>query len=130
MSVNILIVEDELLVAMDLEDIVAGAGHNVIGVAADREAVQAIKDSVHIALVDINLRDGFTGPNIAEELAEKQGASIVFVTANPCQIAEPPAQACGYVQKPFSPEAIVGAIEFARSGGRASAPRGFFRFDS
>jgi CheY-like chemotaxis protein len=106
---SVLIVEDEILVAMDLERILEDAGYRVAAIAADqREAFSAASD-VDLAFVDINLRDGATGPKIARDLAQHHGIRIVYVTANPTQIGEPAATAIGCVRKPFSESAILAA---------------------
>lgn len=120
---GVLIVEDEFLVALDLEDIILQAGHDIVGVIADRRGVDAIAASPSVALVDLNLRDGPTGPEIARHLAERFGTRIIFVTANPDQIEHPPTTALGYIRKPFNPADIIGALSLAL-GSAASRPKG------
>ena len=112
-SANVLIVEDEFLVALQLEDILTDAGHKVIGIAHDAAAVHALDEPPEVALVDLNLRDGPSGPTIARRLAEQFGTTIVYVTANPAQIGTPAPTAIGIVQKPFSHHAILAAIALA-----------------
>lgn len=121
---GILIVEDEVLVALDLEDIVSGAGYRVVGIVGDARAADAIGCAPRVALVDLNLRDGPTGVAIARTLSARYGTRIIFVTANPDQISNPPPTALGYVQKPFNPETIAGSLGFALAGDAASRPRG------
>lgn len=118
---KILIVEDEFLVALQLEDILTEAGHSVIGIVPDQAAAQEVRDTPQIALVDLNLRDGPSGPGIAEYLSRSFGTTIIYVTANPGQIGQPAPTAIGVVQKPFSPQAIVGAVAMAL--GRQTAGR-------
>ncbi len=121
---GVLIVEDEFLVALDLEDIVLQAGHDIIGVVADRRGVDGIVDAPAVALVDLNLRDGPTGPEIARRLAELYGTAIIFVTANPDQIDNAPATAIGYVRKPFQPDDIVAAVQIAMGNNYSARPKG------
>lgn len=111
--VNVAIIEDEFLVALDLEDIVTGAGYDVIGIVSDLRGLETLNRSPAVALVDVNLRDGRTGPTIARHLAQQFGTRIVFVTANPEQIDELPPTTLGYIEKPFTSEDIVGAIALA-----------------
>ena len=112
MTRKVLIVEDEIFVASDIERILEDSGYAVTAIAADRaEALAAAADS-EIALVDINLRDGATGPAIAIDLA-RYGIKIVYVTANPSQIDPRADTAIGYIKKPFSDEAILAAVNFA-----------------
>ena len=123
---GILIVEDEFLVALDLEDIVSGAGYKVLGIVGEARAIETIAAAPRVALVDLNLRDGPTGVEIAKALSARYGTRIIFVTANPDQISNPPPTAVGYVQKPFSPETIAGSLGFALGMGEASRPSGLY----
>jgi len=115
-----LIVEDEIFVALDLERILTDAGYAVAGIAADRETALAAAGACEIAFVDINLRDGPTGPDIARELACKHNVKVVFVTANPTQIGTP-ANALGYIRKPFSETAILAAAAIAAGDAHRAA---------
>ncbi|MES2055591.1 MAG: response regulator [Pseudomonadota bacterium] len=121
MSATALIVEDEIFVALDLERILTGAGYTVKAIAADRpgalEAAGQAAGECSFALVDINLRDGPTGPELAKTLARDYGMKVVFVTANPGQIANP-SGALGYVRKPFSESAILAAAALATAKGK------------
>lgn len=110
-----LIVEDEIFVALDLERILIDAGYHVVGIAADQAAALAAAPGCNMAFVDVNLRDGPTGPAIARLLTQEFGVKVVFVTANPGQICDPDG-ALGYIAKPFSERAILAAAAVA--GGR------------
>ncbi|MEO5640975.1 MAG: response regulator [Sphingomicrobium sp.] len=112
MPKTILIVEDEIFVAMDIERILADAGYIVTAIAADRRSALEATDHPDLAFVDINLRDGQTGPSIACDLAER-GTKVVYVTANPAQIDPVANTAIGYIRKPFSEGAIRAAAELA-----------------
>lgn len=112
MSKTALIIEDEIFVALDLERILTDAGYKVAGIAADSDQALAAAPECEIAFVDINLRDGPTGPQIAERIARDYGVKVVFVTANPAQIGIP-SEALGYVRKPFSDRAILAAAALA-----------------
>lgn len=113
---KILIVEDEFLVALQLEDILADAGHDVIGTMPDMASLASLGQAPDVALVDLNLRDGLTGPAIARQLAVKFGARVIYVTANPTQIDTPAPTAVGIVQKPFTRQSILAAITYALAG--------------
>ena len=115
-----LIVEDEIFVALDLERILTDAGYKVKAIAADRLSAIQEADDCSFALVDINLRDGPTGPALAATLTRDYGLKVVFVTANPAQIGTPTA-ALGYVRKPFSDAAILAAAALASAQGTPSA---------
>lgn len=107
-----LIVEDEVFVALDLERILLDAGYHVVAIADDSEAALAAAPRCGFALVDVNLRDGATGPEIARRMQCEHGVEIVFVTANPEQIGGA-CEASGCVRKPFSEAAIVAAAQSA-----------------
>lgn len=115
MPATALIVEDEIFVALDLERILTDAGYAVKAIAADSDGALEAAADCSFALVDINLRDGATGPDLARKLAQDYGLKVVFVTANPGQIANP-SGALGYVRKPFSAEAILAAASVAVQG--------------
>lgn len=113
---KVLIVEDEFLVALQLEDILADGGHAVVGTVPDHASLQILGEAPDVALVDLNLRDGLTGPAIAHDLATRFGSRVIYVTANPGQIGSPAHTAVGIVQKPFTRQAILAAISYALAG--------------
>lgn len=129
MTRSALIVEDEIFVALDLERILTDAGYDVAAIAADADEALAAAPACHFAFVDVNLRDGPTGPSIANRIARDHGVKVVFVTANPAQIDHCDC-ALGYVSKPFSEEAILAAAALAANtappvnAGRVPGQRG------
>lgn len=131
MSARILIVEDEMLVAMEMEAIIEESGFQPVGIAAD--SCEALKLAAHkpdVALVDLNLRDGMTGPDVGRELA-KRGIVVVFVTANPRLLANGIPGALGVVEKPVDDGSIASIISFAiakREGKDAVPPACFLPF--
>ena len=110
MTHTALIVEDEIFVALDIERILVDAGYHVAAIAADTETALSAADGCSFAFVDINLRDGPTGSDIARRLASA-GIRVVYVTANPAQITY--ADAIGFVRKPFGEAAILSAAGLA-----------------
>lgn len=115
-SAKLLIVEDEVLVALQLEDILVDCGYEVIASVPDLAAASAVSQVADVALVDLNLRDGPTGPEIARLLSERYGTRIIYVTANSGQIGTPAPTALGVIHKPFSCKAIEAAVAFALDG--------------
>ena len=105
---RLLIVEDEPFIAMDLEAIAAARGHEVVGVAASMDEAFDQSRSFHpdAAFVDINLSDGFTGVDVARQLA-REGVRVGFVTGNLEQAPPDFAGARGAVEKPFNDESIA-----------------------
>ena len=120
---KVLIVEDELLLAMDLESELEQLGHSVVGIAADAAQAIAIASAQapDLALVDVNLRDGASGPQIASELFASHKVFVVFVTGNPEQIPPDYAGAFGSITKPWSRKTIEQLLAFV-SRYRADEP--------
>ncbi len=112
---RILVVEDQAILAMELEHVLTEAGHFVVGCAMDavEAAAMAERFPPDVALVDINLRDGSTGPLIARGLIERYEAAVVFLTANPEQIPDGFSGAIGAVTKPFDDQTIRAVVAFA-----------------
>lgn len=113
MTKTALIVEDEIFVALDLERILLDAGYDVVAIAADTASAVEAAPQCNFAFIDVNLRDGATGPSIAQQIARDHGIKVVFVTANPSQIDCAPECALGYIRKPFSEAAILAAARMA-----------------
>jgi DNA-binding NarL/FixJ family response regulator len=113
MTYRILIVEDEYIVAAEIEDVVAEMGHLPVGIAGDQRSALALASQADIALVDLNLRDGPTGTTIGKILAQTHGVTVVFITANPSQLGEGVPGTIGVLPKPATESDIREAIEFA-----------------
>ncbi len=118
---RVLIVEDELLVALEIQHVLEDLGYNVVGIAADQDrALEAAKGGVDVALVDLNLRDGLTGPTIGAALVE-EGATVLFMTANPSLLGAGVKGAIGVLPKPVEHDEVkqaaryVEAVRFGRS---------------
>lgn len=125
MTLRILIVEDEMLVALELESILEDLGYEVVGIAADLGAATAhFDEEIELALVDLNLRDGLTGPQIGALLCSK-GVSVLFVTANPLLLGNGIAGAVGVITKPTDASMVSSAVGYAlavRDGAAADPP--------
>jgi DNA-binding response OmpR family regulator len=125
--VRVLIVEDEILVAMELEETLNDLGHTVVGIAPDRRSFEAFADEdIDVALVDLNLRDGETGVGIGRTLADRR-AAVVFITANPTLIADGVAGTIGVLPKPASRKAVAEVVEYAGRRSPLLSPPGELR---
>ena len=111
---RVLIVEDEALVAAELEWLVVDAGHEPVGsaVAGDEALELAGAHRPELALVDVNLVDGPTGVQAARALVDS-GVHVIFMTANPNQIPADFAGALGVLSKPYTPGAVGQALAYA-----------------
>eukprot|EP01037_Dinobryon_pediforme_P008903 gene8903-8992_t len=114
-TLKVLIVEDEALLAMDIESMVEDAGHDVVGEAASVREVTALPMGLHptLALVDIQLDEGSSGLDASRIIRERwPAAAVVFVTANPTKVPQDFAGAYGVISKPFSRNGLVTAIRY------------------
>ncbi len=85
MATTVLVIEDEPLIALDLESIVAGMGHSLVGVAATKsEAISLMRETrPGLILADIQLADGSSGLDAVREIMSIQVTPSVFITAFP-----------------------------------------------
>jgi CheY-like chemotaxis protein len=76
---KILVVEDNAMIAMDHEMLIQDLGHDCVGIAANSaKALEVARsEAPDVALVDLGLADGWTGPPLVEELHRMGIASIV-----------------------------------------------------
>jgi DNA-binding response OmpR family regulator len=111
---RVAIVEDEALLAMELESILADAGHLVAGHATDsRGALELISTAKpDLVLLDIHLHDGPTGVSVAEELQRADAPAVVFLTANISRVPEDFAGALGVIAKPYSIAGVEAALAY------------------
>lgn len=116
MTARILIVEDEFLIAMEIEAMLEEMGHQPVGIAPDSAAALRLAEArPDIALVDLHLRDGLTGPQIGRILADEYDITVIFVTANPRLLGTGVPGTIGVVEKPTDERAIGAAIDYAMS---------------
>jgi CheY-like chemotaxis protein len=110
---SVLIVEDEPLLAMDVEMMVQDAGHTVVGEATCLSDVVDMTPThpPDIAFVDMQLARNSTGLEVCAHIQERWAHTIViFVTANPKKIPEDFAGAHGVIPKPFSRHGFMNAL--------------------
>ena len=127
LPVSILIIEDEFLIALDMEAALVDLGHISAGIADDMDSAlrKATKD-IDVALVDVNLADGPTGPVLGERLAREFAMEVVFVTANPAQLGDGVEGTLGAVEKPIDYRILKEVLDYVlatRRGETSIAPR-------
>lgn len=110
---RILIIEDEPVIAMDLDAIVRSLGHVVVGSAATRDkAVEsALAKTPNLVLADIQLADGSSGIDAVKDILSAFAVPVIFITAYPerlltGQTPEP----TFLITKPFSEDQVRVAI--------------------
>ncbi len=114
---DVLIIEDEAIIAMDLEGIVTSMGHSVTGVArTENGAIQLGGKRVpDLILADIQLADGSSGLDAVHGLLEKHGERpVIFITAFPERLltGERPEPAF-LITKPYTEEQVRAAVSQA-----------------
>lgn len=113
MTCRILVVEDEIFVAIEIEHVIEEMGFTPVGIASDLRSALALADGADVALVDLNLRDGPTGANIGRVLAQTHGATVLFMTANPSQLGDGVPGTIGVLAKPASDSDLRAAVAYA-----------------
>lgn len=116
---RVLIVEDEALLAMDIEAMVEDGGHRVVGEATSLDEVENMNVTVapDIAFVDIQLARGSSGLDVCALIRRRWAdAFIIFVTANPKKIPADFAGAHGVIPKPFTRNGLVSALHYIEEG--------------
>ncbi len=115
-ATTVLIIEDEPLIAMDLEQIVASLGHCVVATAPTRDAaVRAARAKrPGLVLADIQLADGSSGIDAVRDILASFEVPVIFITAYPERLLmgrrpEP----TFLITKPFGPEQVKAAVSQA-----------------
>ena len=114
---DVLIIEDEAIIALDLEAIVEGMGHKVLGIARTREGASEIglRNSPDLILADIQLADKSSGIDAVNDLlAELGDVPVIFITAFPERLltGERPEPAF-LIAKPYTEEQVRTAVSQA-----------------
>ena len=118
-QVNILIVEDEAVVALDLSATVQFQGHSVCGVAATsgEEALELVAAfDPDMVFMDFKLEGPLNGLQTAQRLRLRHRARVVFVTAqqDPATRREILAwEPFAFIPKPFSDHAVADVLSRA-----------------
>jgi CheY-like chemotaxis protein len=127
-ATDVLIIEDEPIIALDIETMVEELGHTVTGVArTHREAIALVaRKRPGLVLADIQLADGSSGLDAVNEILASIDVPVIFITAYPERLltGDRPEPAF-LITKPFQPEAVKAAISqalfFDRRAGRKAA---------
>jgi DNA-binding response OmpR family regulator len=113
---NILIVEDEPLIAMMLEDFLESLGHSIAATcdSVDTAMVEVEKGGFDVAILDVNLKGQNVWP-VATRLREQ---GVPFVIASGGHVDPPPAEfaAVPLIEKPYTVDRVTPAINAAFAG--------------
>jgi CheY-like chemotaxis protein/DNA-directed RNA polymerase specialized sigma24 family protein len=115
-TTSVLIIEDESIIALDIEAMVEELGHTVTGIArTHKEAIALFKSKrPGLVLADIQLADGSSGLEAVNEILTEIDVPVIFITAYPERLltGEKPEPAF-LITKPFQPDAVRAAISQA-----------------
>ena len=117
---NILMVEDEFLIALDAEEQAKALGHTVVGIAAS--AAEAIRlaelQRPDVALMDIRLVGETDGIEAAREIGDRFDVATIFVTANtdPATVGRVQSvNPVGVLEKPLTKDRLEAQLERIRA---------------
>lgn len=126
-ATQILIIEDEPLIAMDIEQLVESLGHKVVGIARTHKEAVALYGKSHpkMILADIQLADGSSGIDAVNDILTSEALPVIFITAFPERLltGERP-EPTFLVTKPFNPDmvkALISQALFFDEGSRVAA---------
>ena len=122
---DVLIIEDEPIIAMDIETIVRDLGHNVTGVAVTRdEAVtQARQQPPGLVLADIQLADDSSGIDAVKDILAEFSVPVIFITAFPERLLTGTRPEPTFlITKPFQRSTVKAAIAQALFFDAATVP--------
>jgi CheY-like chemotaxis protein/DNA-directed RNA polymerase specialized sigma24 family protein len=110
---RVLIIEDEPIIALDLENLVTELGHKVVGTAAT--AADAVKkahaERPGLVLADINLGEGGSGIDAVAEILNSFDIPVIFITAYPEKLLTGERPEPTYlIAKPFLPETVQATV--------------------
>ncbi len=113
----VMIIEDEAVIAMDLESIISDMGHRVTGIARTRqEAVDlAEADRPDLILADIQLADNSSGIDAVNDILDVSGERpVIFITAFPERLLSGEKHEPAFlISKPYTEEQVVSAVSQA-----------------
>lgn len=117
MPLRVMIVEDEMLLALDLEDMLLDAGYHVVGQASCMRQAIALAElnqgAVDVAIMDVNLARGTNGVETAAALRQRWDIPSLFVSGNldeRTREAALPLNPLGFVGKPYSEREVLTSL--------------------
>ncbi|GBR02355.1 PhyR family response regulator anti-anti-sigma factor [Asaia lannensis] len=117
---SVLIIEDEPIIAMDIQDVVQQCGHRIAGVAyTEADAVRLAKETrPGLILADINLGGGGDGMHAVGRIMKDHQAPVIFVTAYPERLLTGEQEEPSFIiTKPFEPTTLAITTYQAVTGG-------------
>jgi two-component system, response regulator PdtaR len=109
---KVLIVDDDLMIADCLEEILIDAGYDVCGIAGNVAEAIALGEQHEpdLAVIDLRLSDGELGTQVAAALCPGGGLGVLYATGNPEHPGLKDAPGEGWIAKPYTGTSIVAAL--------------------
>ncbi|WP_448189490.1 response regulator [Azospirillum sp. sgz301742] len=131
---NVLIVEDEALIALSWAQVVESLGHTVLGICASLPDARELTRHAapDVALIDLRLGYGRCGAKVDAYLHEAFGTTALYVTANRDFAYRYGTHAIGVAEKPLSPDSLFAVVRFLTAwheGRRLPVPAGVTLFE-
>jgi DNA-binding LytR/AlgR family response regulator len=116
-ALDVLVIEDESIIAKDIELIVSDLGHRVVGPASTHEEALslALKARPAVVVADVKLADGSSGIMAVDEMLKSIDAAVIFVTAVPQWLQTGDLAPVLVIPKPYSTEEVKAAVTRATS---------------
>jgi DNA-binding LytR/AlgR family response regulator len=116
-ALDVLVIEDESIIARDIELIVRDLGHRVVGPASTHEEALslALKARPAVVVADVKLADGSSGIMAVDEMLKSIDAAVIFVTAVPQWLQTGELEPVLVIPKPYSTEEVKAAVARATS---------------
>ncbi len=115
-ATDVMIIEDEPIIAMDLEALLESLGHRVTGVARTEQEALSLADRKRprLILADIQLADGSSGIDAVNKILKNIDVPVIFITAFPERLltGEKPEPAF-LITKPFMPDMVKAVVSQA-----------------
>lgn len=126
-SGTVLIVDDELLIAAFLEDILVGLGYRTCGTAGSAvEAISLARDRrPAVAFVDIGLRGPTDGVSLARRLVDDFGVAVIFLSGSADEATRRAADAVqplAFLTKPFTEDEIAAVMRLTAVAAGSGLP--------
>jgi DNA-binding LytR/AlgR family response regulator len=117
---KVLIVEDELIIAEDLKEILEQAGYEVTGIASSsEETFQVLQAGLpHILLIDVSIKGNIDGIQLANMIRERFNLPFIYITSyttKPVIERAKLTKPYGYIVKPYKEQDVLISLELALS---------------
>ncbi|HKU95006.1 MAG TPA: response regulator [Vineibacter sp.] len=114
---RLLVVEDDVVIAAEMEQALRAGGHAVVGTAihASQALAKAQRHHPDLALVDVMLADGGTGPYVAQRLWDAFGIPTLFITGSVDAARHARGTALGLLQKPVQAATLLAALRVVQA---------------